>query len=102
LPKQSTRIYNHFNKQLLLPTIDPSQYTSVSCTDLIDALGASASIGTVGDCDNAVAESVMGILKTELHRNPAALSDIQRCAGTPISGPEQLRVVAGFAASTTL
>jgi len=53
-----------------------SQYTSVSYTDRIDELGMTASIGTVGDSyDNAMAESVMGIFKTELHRNPAVLSD---------------------------
>jgi putative transposase len=33
------------------------------------------SIGTVGDSFyNAMAESVMGLFKTELHRNPAALA----------------------------
>jgi putative transposase len=53
-----------------------SQYTSVSYTDRIDELGVSASIGTVGDSyDCALAESVMGLFKTELHRNPAVLSD---------------------------
>ena len=36
-------------------------------------LGPRRSIGTVGDSfDNAMAESVMGLFKTELHRNPAA------------------------------
>jgi hypothetical protein len=35
-----------------------------------------ASIGTVGDSyDNAMAELVMGIFKTELHRNQAVLAD---------------------------
>jgi putative transposase len=48
----------------------------VSYTDRIDELGGSASIGTVGDSfDNALAESVMGLYKTELHRNPAVLAD---------------------------
>jgi transposase InsO family protein len=47
----------------------------VSYTDRIDELGVSASIGTVADCDNALAESVMGLFKTELHRNPAVLAD---------------------------
>ena len=48
----------------------------MSYTDRIDELGVSASIGTVGDSyDNAMAESVMGIFKTELHRNPAVLVD---------------------------
>jgi putative transposase len=53
-----------------------SQYVSIAYTDRIEELGMTASIGTVGDSyDNAMAESVMGIFKTELHRNPAVLSD---------------------------
>jgi len=61
---------------LTLHTDAGAQYTSVSYTDRIDELGVSASIGTVGDSfDNAMAESVMGIFKTELHRNPAVLAD---------------------------
>lgn len=61
---------------LICHTDAGSQYTSVSYTDRIDELGVSASIGTVGDSyDNAMAESVMGIFKTELHRNPAVLAD---------------------------
>jgi putative transposase len=61
---------------LICHTDAGAQYTSVSYTDRIDELGVSASIGTVGDSyDNALAELVMGIFKTELHRNPAVLSD---------------------------
>ena len=61
---------------LICHTDAGAQYTSVSYTDRIDELGVSASIGTVGDSfDNAMAESVMGIFKTELHRNPAVLAD---------------------------
>jgi len=61
---------------LICHTDAGSQYTSVSYTDRIDELGVSASIGTVGDrFDNALAESVMGLFKTELHRNPAVLAD---------------------------
>ena len=41
--------YDRFNKQVLLPPVEPGQYTSVSYTDRIDELGVSASIGTVGD-----------------------------------------------------
>ena len=64
---------------LICHTDAGSQYTTVSYTDRIDELGVSASIGTVGDSfDNAMAESVMGIFKTELHRNPAVLSRQRR------------------------
>ena len=66
-----------------------AQYTSVSYTDRIDGLGVCASIGTVGDSyDNAMAESVMGIFKTELHRNPAVLAD----NGGHWRGPDNLEI----------
>jgi putative transposase len=52
-----------------------SQYTSITYTDRLDEIGAAPSIGTVGDSyDNALAESMMGLYKTELYRNPAALA----------------------------
>jgi putative transposase len=52
-----------------------SQYTSIAYTERIDDIGATPSIGAVGDSyDNAMAESVIGLFKTELHRNPAALA----------------------------
>ena len=52
-----------------------SQYTSVAYTDRLGDIGAAPSIGTVADSyDNAMAESVMGLFKAELHRNPAAIS----------------------------
>ena len=51
-----------------------SQYTSIAHTARLDELEARASIGTVGDSyDNAMAEAVNALYKTELHRNPAAL-----------------------------
>jgi putative transposase len=53
-----------------------SQYTSVTYTDRLDNFGAAPSIGTVGDSyDNAMAESMFALFKTELFRNPAVLSD---------------------------
>jgi putative transposase len=61
---------------VLLRRVEPSQYTSIAYTDRIADVGAAPSIGTVGDSyDNAMAETVMGLFKTELHRNPAALAD---------------------------
>ena len=60
---------------LICHTDAGSQYTSVSYTDRIADVDARPSIGTVGDSyDNAMAESMMGIFKTELYRNPAVLS----------------------------
>jgi putative transposase len=46
-----------------------SQYTSIAFTERLAAAGVSASVGTVGDAyDNALAESVIGLFKTELIR----------------------------------
>ncbi len=74
---------------LICHTDAGSQYTSVLYTDRIDEVGAAPSIGTVGDSyDNAMAESVMGIFKTELHRNPAALT----ANGGPWRGLDDLEI----------
>jgi putative transposase len=44
-----------------------SQYTSIALAERLAAAGVSASVGTVGDAyDNALAESVIGLFKTEL------------------------------------
>ena len=52
-----------------------SQYTSIAYTDRLAEVGAAPSIGTVGDSyDNAMAETTIGLFKTELHRNPDALA----------------------------
>ncbi len=46
-----------------------SQYTSIAFTERLAALGVRASIGTVEDAyDNALAESTIGLFKTELIR----------------------------------
>lgn len=52
-----------------------SQYTSIAYTERLEEIDAAPSIGTIGDSfDNAMAESVIGLFKTELHRNPAMLA----------------------------
>lgn len=75
--------------ELICHTDAGSQYTSIAYTERLDDIGAAPSIGTVGDSfDNAMAESVMGIFKTELHRNPAALAD----NGGPWRGLDDLEI----------
>jgi putative transposase len=74
---------------LICHTDAGSQYTSIAYTERIDDVGAAPSIGTVGDSfDNAMAESVMGLFKTELHRNPAALA----ANGGPWKGLDDLEI----------
>jgi putative transposase len=48
-------------------TPTPAQYTSIAFTERLANAGVSSSVGTVGDAyDNALAESVIGLFKTEL------------------------------------
>ena len=66
-----------------------SQYTSIAYTDRLDEIGAAPSIGTIGDSfDNAMAETTIGLFKTELHRNPAALAT----NGGPWRGLDDLEI----------
>ena len=66
-----------------------SQYTSITYTDRLAEIGAAPSIGTVGDSfDNAMAESAIGLFKTELHRNPAAIA----ANGGPWRGLDDLEI----------
>jgi putative transposase len=66
-----------------------SQYTSIAYTERLEEIGAAPSIGTVGDSfDNAMAESVIGLFKTELHRNPAAIA----ANGGPWRGLDDLEI----------
>lgn len=68
-----------------------SQYTSIAYTERLEEIDAAPSIGTVGDSfDNAMAESVIGLFKTELHRNPAALE----ANGGPWRGLDDLEIAA--------
>lgn len=66
-----------------------AQYTSIAYTDRLDEIGAAPSIGTIGDSfDNAMAETTIGLFKTELHRNPAAIAD----NGGPWKGLDDLEI----------
>ncbi|MQA17816.1 MAG: DDE-type integrase/transposase/recombinase, partial [Pseudonocardiaceae bacterium] len=53
------------------------QYTAIRFTQRLADAGIAPSTGSVGDSfDNALAESTIGLFKTELHRNPAALAEV--------------------------
>ena len=74
---------------MLRRPLEPGQYTSIAYTDRLSDVGAAPSIGTVGDSyDNAMAESVIGLFKTELHRNAAALA----ANGGPWKGLDDLEI----------
>ena len=68
-----------------------SQYLAIRYTDTLSAAGAVASVGTVGDSyDNALAESTIGQIKTELiHRHGPggpSNSSSSRCSSTSTGG----------------
>ena len=66
-----------------------SQYTAIAYTDRLAEIGAAPSIGTIGDSfDNAMAETTIGLFKTELHRNPATLA----ANGGPWRGLDDLEI----------
>ena len=74
---------------MLRRPVESGQYTSIAYTDRLDEIDAAPSIGTIGDSfDNAMAESVIGLFKTELHRNPAALAT----NGGPWRGLDDLEI----------
>ena len=56
---------------MLQRPIEPTQFTSVRYGERLAEIGATPSIGSVGDSfDNALAETVNGYYKTELVRRP--------------------------------
>ena len=56
---------------MLRPPVESTQYTSIRYGERLAELGAVPSIGTVGDSyDNALAETVNGLYKTELVYGP--------------------------------
>jgi putative transposase len=47
--------------------LEPGQYTSIRYTERLAEIGAAPSVGSVGDSyDNSLAESTIGLYKTEL------------------------------------
>ena len=64
-------------RPVLRRSVEPKQYVSIAYTDRLEEISAAPSIGTIGDSyDNALAESTIGLFKTELHRNPAVLAQV--------------------------
>lgn len=67
---------------MLQGPVEPSQYTSIAFTERLAEAGVDASVGSVGDAyDNALAETVIGLFKTELIRRQG-----------PWRGPEHVEI----------
>lgn len=55
---------------MLRRPVESAQYTSIAFTNRLIEAGVDPSVGSVGDAyDNALAESTIGLYKTELIRN---------------------------------
>jgi transposase InsO family protein len=64
-----TSSYGWLNKLVLLPPVEPGQYTSIRLTEHLAIEGIQPSIGSVGDAyDNALMETINGLYKTECIR----------------------------------
>jgi putative transposase len=62
-------IYSHSRQAVLLRLLEPKQYTSVAFGTQLVQTGIRPSIGSVGDAyDNALAETTIGLYKTECIR----------------------------------
>jgi transposase InsO family protein len=65
--EHATIFYAPLNTAVLRQPLEPGQYLSIVYTDRLAAEGAVTSVGTRGDSyDNAMAESVIGLYKSEL------------------------------------
>ena len=65
--------YAHSNNPVLQRPVETRQYVSLAYTDALVTAGVTASVGTVGDSyDNALAETVNGLYKTECVYGPDA------------------------------
>jgi len=63
-------ILNHLRVEVLQRPVEPTQYLSIRYTERLAENGVVASVGSRGDSyDNALAESIIGLYKTELVRN---------------------------------
>jgi len=55
---------------VLRQPVESTQYLSIRCTERLAEAGVEASVGSRGDAyDNAMAESVIGLFKTEVIRH---------------------------------
>jgi putative transposase len=67
--------------------VESAQYTSIAFTERLAAVGAAPSVGSVGDAlDNTLAETHIGLFKTELIRRRGPWSDSTTGNWRPSSG----------------
>ena len=68
-PKPSTNCYSYTSEDVLRRPLETGQYLSIRYTERLAEAGIEPSVGRVGDSyDNALAESIIGLYKTEVIR----------------------------------
>ena len=78
-PRPSTTSYALPHKAVLQRPLEPGQYLSIRYTNRLTQAGIEPSVGSVGDSyDNALAESVIGLYKTELIHKRAPWKDLDQ------------------------
>ena len=79
-PAETLNEYLHSLKQgSVATTLEPGQYLSIRYTNRLTEAGIEPSVGSVGDSyDNALAESVIGLYKTELIHKRAPWKDLDQ------------------------
>ncbi len=69
------RFYDRLTQAVLRRPIELGQYLSIRYTERLAEAGMGSSVGSVGDSyDNALAESVIGLFKTEVSRRARTLA----------------------------
>src|SRR3954453_19325199 len=77
-PKSSRSKYARFNKPVLHRPVELTQYCAIRYGNRLAEAGAPAPIGSVGDSyDNALAESVIGLYKTECVRRDGPIRSVE-------------------------
>ncbi len=71
--------YTRPSKAVLRRLLEPGQYTSIAFTGRLVQAGADPSVGSVGDAyDNALAETTIGLYKTELIKADGPWRDLDQ------------------------
>jgi putative transposase len=95
-PNQAVVPSAHLQIEVLRRPVESAEYTSIAFTTRLLDAGVDASVGTVGDAlDNSLAESKIGLYKTELIRqhgpwrtcHQVELATSNTSTGTTIADP---------------
>ena len=98
--KRSTITYVRSNNVVLRRAVEPGQYVSIRYSERLAGAGIEPSLGRVGDSnDNALAEAINGLFKTEVIRAKGPWRTIEQAEyATPLRNGSTGSVTAGYSA----